>query len=783
MTITKKTSALISQQLPDFVRDEGPKLEAFIKAYYEYLEQSNNYIEVSKSLLSRADVDTTVTDYFQYFRDEIFKNIPDDAVVNKALLAKHIREMYYQKGNEKSFKFLFRALYDEDLEVYFPSDNMLRTSDGRWSKPTVLRLTNVSSSDLESFLGQVITGQTSGATARVEEQIQTIELGSTITELVVSNWNNVEFSDGEEVVSDITNVTGFVYAISGTLQGVTIQERTIIRPRGFGSGVFHRSGDVITFTSDTGSGANGFIISTNDRSAINVSIISGGSGYINNLPIVFTGGSGSGAEAKVTSIGNTSILSICQDVISPMSSVILNTGPTFVSLGTNTAAVSANLAAANVSSSLINGLLFQNTETGTIQTISMINYGTGYSILPRPSVRLANVANEGLRDPHDGGIYGDNAELTAVYLPGSITGLGITNKGSSYSKFENIGIVNQSRIGTVNALASPIVSGVEIREGKYLSTKGFISWDQYLQNDYYQEFSYVLRSQKFVDTYREVVNNLLHPAGTKLFGTVLISNVLNVNSSIVFDTTIFINSDVGTPNSASIASLVEPPWNRHSGKLFIYNYTTLSPFVDQPTVGTGVPTTIDAFADISITDLNSKKLVFGNTTHFSSNRDNNNDATPGYIRQLTASPNTIIGNGTTFTTSFNVGDAIYARNEANAESVFVTVVSIANDTHMVTNGSLIHIGTTYYPNTLFAQTATNSSGSRLHYPHQITSQMDMIIFNSTGANTDGQYAINVVSSTSSGNVVMSLSSPYEGANLSQGVFAWISSGALSGRQL
>ncbi|MGA1047167.1 MAG: hypothetical protein ACO3UU_04100, partial [Minisyncoccia bacterium] len=114
MAINKKTSALISQQLPDFVRDEGPKLEAFIKAYYEFLEQSNNYIEVSKSLLSRADVDTTVTDYFQYFRDEIYKNIPDDAVVDKALLAKHIREMYYQKGNEKSFKLLFRLIFNEE---------------------------------------------------------------------------------------------------------------------------------------------------------------------------------------------------------------------------------------------------------------------------------------------------------------------------------------------------------------------------------------------------------------------------------------------------------------------------------------------------------------------------------------------------------------------------------------------------------------------------------------------------------------------------------------------
>ena len=119
MATSRKTSSLINEQLPDFVTDEGPKLEAFIRAYYEWMEQSNNAIDVSKNLLSRADLDTTPTDYFQYFRKEIFKNVPDDAVVDKALLAKNIRSMYYNKGSDKSYRILFRALFNEDIDVYF----------------------------------------------------------------------------------------------------------------------------------------------------------------------------------------------------------------------------------------------------------------------------------------------------------------------------------------------------------------------------------------------------------------------------------------------------------------------------------------------------------------------------------------------------------------------------------------------------------------------------------------------------------------------------------------
>ena len=133
MATDKKTSILVSEQLPDFVLEEGPKLQRFIEAYYEFLEQNGGAIDGIKNLLSYQDIDTTTDSFLQYFREEIYKNVPDSALIDKRLLAKHIRSMYRAKGTEKSYNFLFRALYNEDVDFTYPGDFMLRTSDGRWS--------------------------------------------------------------------------------------------------------------------------------------------------------------------------------------------------------------------------------------------------------------------------------------------------------------------------------------------------------------------------------------------------------------------------------------------------------------------------------------------------------------------------------------------------------------------------------------------------------------------------------------------------------------------------
>jgi len=70
-----------------------------------------------------------------------------------------------------------------------------------------------------------------------------------------------------------------------------------------------------------------------------------------------------------------------------------------------------------------------------------------------------------------------------------------------------------------------------------------ISWNNRLQdNFFYQVYSYVIRSETALQKYKQVVNDLLHPAGTKLFGEFTQSSNVSVGTSVA--------SNVSTKTSA-----------------------------------------------------------------------------------------------------------------------------------------------------------------------------------------------------------------------------------------
>ena len=125
-SITNKTSSVVEQQFPQHIREDGPNLTAFVKGYYEYLEQSNNALETSKNLLNYQDVDNTYDKYLEFIQREIMPNIPRDVLVDKKHLAKHIKQLYRSKGSEQSYKLLFRLLYNEEIDFYYPGDDILR---------------------------------------------------------------------------------------------------------------------------------------------------------------------------------------------------------------------------------------------------------------------------------------------------------------------------------------------------------------------------------------------------------------------------------------------------------------------------------------------------------------------------------------------------------------------------------------------------------------------------------------------------------------------------------
>ena len=167
----ERISVQVEGQLPDFVKQDHATFVAFLEAYYEYMELLGKPYEIISNLDNYFNVDKTVDDYLKYFKNQFGKDVPEAvfANANKPQVLKKLRDFYRSKGSEKSFQFLFRLLYKEEIEFYYPSSDMLRVSDGKYSSDKIIRCVDNSGVNAAAgFVGKTITGDTSLATGVVE---------------------------------------------------------------------------------------------------------------------------------------------------------------------------------------------------------------------------------------------------------------------------------------------------------------------------------------------------------------------------------------------------------------------------------------------------------------------------------------------------------------------------------------------------------------------------------------------------------------------------------------
>lgn len=101
-----------------------------MNAYYEWLETQNQVTYHTKRVLSYADVEETTSEFLNYFRNSFLPYIPKDALADPRKLGRIAKEFYQTKGTEKSFRFLFRAIYGKEIDIYLKKDNVLRASGG-----------------------------------------------------------------------------------------------------------------------------------------------------------------------------------------------------------------------------------------------------------------------------------------------------------------------------------------------------------------------------------------------------------------------------------------------------------------------------------------------------------------------------------------------------------------------------------------------------------------------------------------------------------------------------
>lgn len=163
-------------------------------------------------------------------------------------------------------------------------------------------------------------------------------------------------------------------------------------------------------------------------------------------------------------------------------------------------------------------------ENGEIERVSIISHGVGYSSdfvysIKNPiqsksrvdingnSIKLFDITD--YNDDH--GAIIKNTYAQTGYSVGDFEG-NIIGTFADVSSDANDVAVLLCKIGAVNKY-----------QGYYATTKGLLSYDAFIQDgDFFQDFSYVVKIDEALNSYKQVVMDFIHPVGRKLFGNYLI---------------------------------------------------------------------------------------------------------------------------------------------------------------------------------------------------------------------------------------------------------------------
>lgn len=421
-------------QLSQHINEAYPLFVDFLKGYYEWLEMEGSPYHLIRNHLSYMDFKDSIDVYIDMLKKEYLEGIPESVIADKELLIRYSKQFFGSIGTEKSFEFLFKILYGEDVDIYYPGDDILRASDGKWvSDETVIYLSD--SGVVDSFLyrrimqrREVIEGHFETSYATVNRIVKRYASGFVFAEVHVSDIDGQFYLDYPVTLADEMN--------DGNEEWM------------------------LPICSD-------------------IEIVDGGSGYLPGNVLTYAG-------------ANTFTINLISNAI-----------------GRVDARYVTNIQANDLEVTMNGNPLVGFTYDG--------RFIYHPSIIPGNNFTVKYPIYDGLIAITEVGPVGEIISARAIDIPFGMAEaqLYIGEDGGSG--------------GSVRVKPS-LTSAIP---GYFSTNDGFLSDRKVLQDsDYYQDFSYVIKSSVSVEAYRDIVLKVLHPAGMKMFGEV---NILELISLIIRD--------------------------------------------------------------------------------------------------------------------------------------------------------------------------------------------------------------------------------------------------------
>lgn len=485
----EKSSLNIKYSLPEFIREDHSQFVTFIEKYYEYMDQADNPINL---LLNKNyfDIDDANDAELNKWAKELAVDFPQAVQADRKHLYKNIKSIFESKGSERSIRAFFKLVYNEEIDVFYPSKNILRASDGVWIEEKSVRATAANGyevANLSGLLADLIYYETTGSITVAK----TIPISVTRV-LKIAYSAPQEYEIVLEVPSYVTDIIGPGAQAAATAT-ITSGEVSSIAVTSGGYSYYAAPNVVIT---DTGGGAGATATATVEDGEITaITVTDGGSGYSGTVNVSF-------------------------DVSDIRTFIVLR--------GEAGTTVNAKAYLGRTLTSVVSGTysgLDAGFSVGDVFTINEDGSDGEPYALPGYFGEDFNAASSN----------GAVIRVEAVDSTNKPTKWVIVNSGSGYNnEVSTIQIFSK----TGKSLDVVLTTGyLYNNEGKYKDDRGKLSDVNRLQDNFkFQKYSYIVKSSRPQKEWVTNYKKLLHPAGMEVFGDLIISNNVNFAPFISVET-------------------------------------------------------------------------------------------------------------------------------------------------------------------------------------------------------------------------------------------------------
>jgi hypothetical protein len=484
----QKTSLKVPFELPKFISEDPnyTNFVLFLQAYYEWMEQQGNVLDFTKSIKTYMDVDTTTDEFLDYYMNDFMSYFPQDIMADPVKVLKIAKQLYQTKGTPASYQFLFRVLYNTDVDFFFTKDAVLKASAGKWYVPRSLKLAT-SNPNFLKIANLRVFGQTSKSIATIEAAV----FDGLKTEVFISNIERL-FQSGETVIIVDSNNQPVLFdgnTLTATIVGQISQ--VLINPNYRGLN-YHVNDPVVIYgglnpNTPNPIGASAEIGAVTSGGVQRVTVTTEGYGY---TPANYIGNVGSGNTN--ISFGNISpTAGVIADVglldlthssglanvgYIPVDSIELkkdhyigniafshgaNFQNTMTGLWSNGNYNFANVAFANANTTLAQAFTFTTLNTAPILSVIVQNQGGGITTVPTVAAQSLYNSDNPLADI-GGTIFYQQTNLATL---GVLAPIQIVNAGYGYQNNDTIIIADGSGKGATANILHVNSSGAIINVG------------------------------------------------------------------------------------------------------------------------------------------------------------------------------------------------------------------------------------------------------------------------------------------------------------------------------